>query len=58
MIYIISKNGKPLMPSKRYRHVKKMIREGKATKISSKPFVVKLNYDTPEIVQTNVTLPN
>ena len=51
MIYILDKNGKPLMPSTRYRHIKHLISEGLAVKVSAKPYVVKLNYGTPEIVQ-------
>ena len=51
MVYVISNTGKPLMPSRRYRHIKHLISEGLVVKVSTKPYVVKLNYDTPEIVQ-------
>ena len=47
MFYILNNKGEPLMPTTRYRHIKKLIREGKAVKISSYPFVVKLLYKTP-----------
>ena len=52
MFYILSKDGKPLMPTKRYRHIKQLIKDGKAVKISSKPFVVQLLYDTPNVTQS------
>lgn len=45
MFYILNKDGQPLMPSKRYRHVKSLIKSGLAKKISSKPFTVQLLYD-------------
>ena len=43
MVYIVNKNGEPLMPSTRYRHIKELIKNGLAKKISSKPFVVQLH---------------
>lgn len=51
MFYILNKNGEPLMPSARYRHIKNLIKEGKAVKVSSRPFVVRLLYETPNITQ-------
>ena len=47
MFYILNKDGQPLMPSKRYRHIKNLIKSGLAKKISSKPFTVQLLYDCP-----------
>lgn len=47
MFYILNKEGQPLMPSKRYRHIKNLIKSGLAKKISSKPFTVQLLYDCP-----------
>lgn len=51
MVYIVNKNGEPLMPSTRYRHIKELIKNGLAKKISSKPFVVQLLYETDNITQ-------
>lgn len=51
MVYIVNKNGEPLMPSIRYRHIKELIKNGLAKKISSKPFVVQLLYETDNITQ-------
>lgn len=47
MFYILNKDGQPLMPSKRCRHIKNLIKSGLAKKISSKPFTVQLLYDCP-----------
>lgn len=51
IIYVRDKDGNPLMPSRRFRHFRKLIEEGKATKIKSKPYIVQLNYETPGITQ-------
>lgn len=45
MIIIFSKEGKPLTPSKRYRAVKKWLKEGKAKVVKSKPFSVQLLFE-------------
>lgn len=52
MFYILNKEGQPLMPSKRYRHIKNLIKSGLAKKISSKPFTVQLLYDCPMVNRT------
>ena len=51
MVYVISKNGHPLMPTVRYGHVRRMLREGKAKVIRRCPFTVQLTYDTSEETQ-------
>lgn len=51
MVYIISKSGKPLMPTERYGHIRKLLKSGKAVPICNNPFTVKLKYDTDEITQ-------
>ena len=55
MVYIISKDGKPLMPTNRHGKVKHLLREGKAKVVRKCPFTIKLNYDTTTYVQ-DVTL--
>ena len=52
MVYVISKSGKPLMPTDRYGHVRKLLKNGKAVPISNNPFTIKLKYDTPEVIQS------
>lgn len=52
MIYIISKNGKVLMPTKRYGHIRKLLKQNKAVVINNNPFTVRLKYDTTNITQS------
>ena len=51
MVYVISKSGKPLMPTERYGHIRWLLKNDKAVPISNNPFTIKLKYDTPEVVQ-------
>lgn len=51
MVYVISQSGKPLMPTTRYRHIRKLLASGYATVVSRKPFTVQLVYKTTEYVQ-------
>lgn len=51
MVYVVSKSGKPLMPTERYGHVRKLLKAKLAVPISNNPFTIKLKYETPEIVQ-------
>lgn len=51
MVYVLNKNGKPLMPTQRHGKVRRLLRDGKAKVIRRCPFSIKLIYDTPDIVQ-------
>jgi len=51
MVYVISKSGKPLMPTERYGHVRKLLKANLAVPISNNPFTIKLKYDTSEVIQ-------
>ena len=51
MVYVISKSGKPLMPTDRYGHVKYLLKNKLAVPICNNPFTIKLKYDTPEVTQ-------
>ncbi|PNR91732.1 paclitaxel/taxanoid biosynthesis susceptibility protein TS1 [Petrotoga sp. HWH.PT.55.6.1] len=51
MVYVIAKDGTPLMPTKRHGKVKHLLREGKATVVRNKPFTIKLSYDTTHFTQ-------
>ena len=55
MVYVISKDGHPLMPTVRHGKVRRLLKEKKAAVIRRCPFTIKLTYDTPDIVQ-EVTL--
>ena len=50
-VYVISKNGKPLMPTRRYRRVRLLLKTGEAKVVKRKPFTIKLQYETKEYVQ-------
>ena len=52
MVYVISKSGKSLMPTDRYRHVKFLLKNRLAIPISNNPFTIKLKYVTSEVVQS------
>jgi len=51
MVYVLSKDGAPLMPTKRHGKVKHMLKDGKAKVVRNKPFTIQLTYDTPHYTQ-------
>ena len=51
MVYVQNKDGKPLMPTTRYCYVRLLLKENKARVVSTTPFTIQLNYDTPDITQ-------
>ena len=51
MVYVLTKENKPLMPTNRHGHVRRLLKSGKAKVVKRCPFTIKLLYDTPEIVQ-------
>ena len=51
MVYVISKSGKPLMPTNRHGKVRILLKEKKAKVIQSKPFTIQLLYDSKEYTQ-------
>lgn len=55
MVYVISKDGHPLMPSQRHGKIRRLLKENKAKVIRRCPFTVQLLYETEENVQ-DVTL--
>jgi len=46
MVYVISKDGIPLMPTKRYGKVRRLLKQKLARVIRRKPFTIKLLYQT------------
>lgn len=50
-VYIVDKKGNPLMPTTRFGHVRKLLKEGKAVPICNSPFTIKLKYDVPGYTQ-------
>lgn len=50
-VYIIDKHGKPLMPTTRFGHIRKLMKSGRAVPISNNPFTIRLKYDTTSYTQ-------
>ncbi|MGF6989621.1 hypothetical protein M2150_000864 [Lachnospiraceae bacterium PM6-15] len=46
MVYVISKEGQPLMPTTRHGKVKHLLREGKAKVVKRCPFTIQLTYES------------
>ena len=51
MVYIISKSGKPLMPTKNHAKVRILLKQKNARIVKRIPFVIQLNYNTTEYTQ-------
>lgn len=46
MVYVISENGQPLMPTMRYGKVRRMLNTNKATVVKRCPFTIRLCYES------------
>lgn len=55
MVYILNKNGQPLMPTNRHGKVKHLLKSGKAKVVKRCPFTIKLLYESTNHTQ-NLTL--
>jgi 5-methylcytosine-specific restriction endonuclease McrA len=51
MVYVISKDGKPLMPTKRYGKVRRLLKQKLAKVVKREPFTIQLLYDTTNYTQ-------
>lgn len=51
LVYVISKNGVPLMPSIRNGHIRKLLKQKQAKIVKRDPFTIQLLYETDDIVQ-------
>lgn len=51
MVYVINKNGEPLMPTERHGKVRRMLRDGKAHVVRLIPFTIQLDYSSEAVVQ-------
>lgn len=56
LVYIISIDGKPLMPTKRYGKVRRLLRDKKAKVVNREPFTIQLLYKTKSEVVQDITL--
>jgi hypothetical protein len=50
-VYVLDKNGNPLMPTKRCGKVRHLLRENRARVVKKTPFTIQLTYDSTEFVQ-------
>ena len=50
-VCVISKEGYPLMPTKRFGKVRRLLKSGKAKVVEFKPFTIRLEYKTANYVQ-------
>ena len=55
-IYVISKDGQPLMPTTRFGKVRRLLKNKKAKVIRSCPFTIKLLYEPESLVVQEVVL--
>ena len=55
IVYVVSKSGKPLMPTKRLGKVRRLLKSGQAKIFRYEPFTIQLLYETTEYTQ-EVTL--
>lgn len=56
MVYVISQNGKPLMPTNHHGKVKWLLRRGKAKVVRRVPFTIQLTYQAGEERTQEVSL--
>ncbi|MBR5172627.1 MAG: RRXRR domain-containing protein, partial [Phascolarctobacterium sp.] len=51
LVYVLNKNGQPLMPTNRCGKVRRMLKSGLAVVVKRCPFTIRLNYETTNVVQ-------
>ena len=51
MVYVLNKNGQPLMPTENYRMARMLLKEKKAKVVRRTPFTIKLIVKTKEFTQ-------
>ena len=56
VVYVLDKDGSPLMPTKRFGWVRRALRDGRAVKAKPKPFTIRLTYEPETHVVQEVTL--
>lgn len=51
MVYVLNKDGQPLMPTSRYGKVRHLLKEGKAKVVKRCPFTIQLMYSSTNYTQ-------
>lgn len=54
MVYVLSKSGKPIMPTERNGWVRRCLRDKKAKVVSRFPFTIQLLFDSSEVIQETI----
>lgn len=52
MVYVLDKDGHPLMPTNRHRKVRRMLKSGQAKVVKKCPFIIQLMYESEHNVQS------
>ena len=55
-VYVISKDGQPLMPTSRFGKVRRLLKDKKAKVVRSCPFTIKLLYEPDNLIVQEVVL--
>lgn len=55
LVYVLNSSGQPLMPTRRFGKVRRMLKNNQAVIVNYEPFVIQLTYETTNYVQ-EVTL--
>lgn len=55
-VYVLNTSGMPLMPTTRYGKVRRMLKSGKATVVSTKTFTIRLLYEPETNIKQSITL--
>lgn len=56
MVYVIAKNGQPLMPTERFGKVRRLLKNNKAKVIRRCPFTIQLLYEIENPVTQEIIL--
>lgn len=51
LVYVLNKNGLPLMPTHRFGKVRHLLKSGKAEIVKRSPFTIQLNYESDNYTQ-------
>ncbi len=51
MVYVLDRNGQPLMPTNRHRKVRLLLQSGRAKVVKRCPFTIQLTYDSGHQIQ-------
>lgn len=51
LVYVVSNNGQPLMPTNRYGKIRRLLKNGQAKVLKRCPFTVQLLYETKNVTQ-------